>query len=75
MTALLVATIACIAANGFIAVADYLKAGFVLQNSSEVHVPERALPYLATLKLAGAIGLVAGLAVLHGSVSPRPSGW
>lgn len=64
MTALLVATIVCIVANGFIAVADYLKAGFVLKNSSEVHLPERALPYLATLKLAGAIGLGVGLAAV-----------
>jgi hypothetical protein len=30
-----------------------------------VHVPESALPHLATLKLAGAIGLVAGLTVTH----------
>ncbi|SOD60344.1 DoxX-like family protein [Streptomyces zhaozhouensis] len=60
-TVLLVATLLCVLANASIAVADYARAGFVLQNSAEVHVPERALPYLATLKLAGAVGLVAGL--------------
>ncbi|MFI6346632.1 DoxX family protein [Streptomyces sp. NPDC050560] len=60
-TALLVATIVCIAANASIAVADYAGAGFVRKNSAEVHVPESALPYLATLKLAGAAGLVVGL--------------
>lgn len=59
--ALISATIVCIVANAFIAIADYVKAGFVLKNSAEVHVPLRALPYLATLKLAGAAGLVVGL--------------
>ncbi|ASR37501.1 transmembrane invasion protein [Prauserella marina] len=63
-TALLVATIGCIVANAFIAGADYLKAGFVLKNSAEVGLPARVLPYLATLKLAGAIGLVGGLTVV-----------
>lgn len=64
MTGLLVATIVSIVANGSIAVADYLKAGFVLKNSGEVHLPEWTLPYLATVKLAGAIGLVVGLAAM-----------
>lgn len=60
-TALLVATLACIVANAGIAIADYLPAAFVLKNSAEVHVPARAVPYLATLKLAGAVGLTIGL--------------
>ncbi len=60
-TALLVATIASVAANAAIAVADYARAGFVLKNSAEVHVPARALPWLASLKLAGAAGLIVGL--------------
>jgi DoxX-like family len=64
-TALFVATLVCIVANAFVAAADYLRAGFVLRNSAEVHVPEGALPYLATLKLAGALGLVVGLTVMH----------
>ncbi len=63
-TALFVVTIVCIVANTFIAVADFLEASFVVKNSAEVHVPARALPYLATLKLAGAIGLVVGLTVV-----------
>ena len=63
--ALFIATLVCIVANVFVAVADYVKAGFVLKNSAEVHVPESVLPYLATLKLAGAIGLVAGLTVMR----------
>lgn len=57
---LLVATIVCIVATAFIAIADYCRAGFVLKNSAEVHVPVEALPYLATLKLSGAVGLVVG---------------
>lgn len=64
-TALFIATLVCIVANVFVAVADYAKAGFVLKNSAEVRVPESALPYLATLKLAGATGLVIGFTVMH----------
>ncbi|WP_407565445.1 DoxX family protein [Streptomyces sp. 184] len=62
MSVLFAAVVACIAANTFIAVADYAGAGFVLENSAAVRTPARALPYLATLKLAGAAGLVVGLA-------------
>lgn len=64
MPALFVATIVSVVANAFVAVADYAKAGFVLKNSAEVHVPASALPYLATLKLAGAVGLVVGMTVV-----------
>ncbi|WDV34366.1 DoxX family protein [Streptomyces sp. AD16] len=63
MAALFTATVLSIMANACIAVADYVKAGFVLKNSAEVHVPVSALPYLATSKLAGAAGLVVGLTV------------
>ncbi len=44
-----------------IAVADLGPAGVVLANSAEVGVPRSWLPALAALKLAGALGLVAGL--------------
>lgn len=60
---LFVATIACVVANAFIACADYLGAAFVVKNSAEVNVPVGALPWLATLKLAGAMGLLAGFVV------------
>ncbi|MET7370689.1 DoxX family protein [Streptomyces sp. NPDC005566] len=63
-TALLVLTVLCIVANAFIATADYAKAGFVVKNSAEVHLPVKVLPPLATSKLAGAVGLVIGLAWL-----------
>ncbi|GAA5060464.1 DoxX family protein [Nocardia callitridis] len=61
MSALLIATIACVVANASIAVVDYTRAEFVVTNSAQVHVPAWAVPYLATVKLAGAIGLVVGL--------------
>ncbi|MCX5142004.1 DoxX family protein [Streptomyces sp. NBC_00338] len=61
MILLTVATVACVVANAFIAIADYARAPFVLANSAGVGVPPAAVPYLATLKLAGAVGLVVGL--------------
>ncbi len=59
--ALMIATVTCAAANALVAVADYARASFVLANSAEVRLPPATLPYLATLKLAGATGLVVGL--------------
>jgi len=44
-----------------IAVADFIPARFVLANSAEVGVPRSWLPALGAAKLAGAIGLVAGV--------------
>ncbi|GAB17355.1 hypothetical protein GOEFS_028_00190 [Gordonia effusa NBRC 100432] len=63
MTILLVVTIVCIVSTALIALPDYMPAKFVLKNSSEVGVPAAALPYLATLKLLGAAGLLVGLTV------------
>ncbi|MEV3890914.1 DoxX family protein [Streptomyces anulatus] len=60
-TVLLIATVICAVANASDAVASYTRAPFVLANSAEVRVPPAALPYLATLKLAGAVGLLIGL--------------
>ncbi|MFC0599041.1 DoxX family protein [Streptomyces palmae] len=60
-TACLVITCAAIAAHAGIAVADLLKARFVLANSAEVGVPASWLPWLAALKAAGAGGLLLGL--------------
>lgn len=48
-------------ANVGIAIADYARADFVLANSAEVGVPRSWLPLLATVKVAGAVGLVVGL--------------
>lgn len=54
-------TIACVIANAGVSVADFSRAQFVLTNSAEVGVAPRWIPYLAGLKLAGAVGLLAGL--------------
>lgn len=56
-----VVTAVTVAVTAGIAVADYVPAKFVLANSAQVGVPSSWLPMLGTLKLAGAIGLVAGL--------------
>ncbi|WP_030751320.1 DoxX family protein [Streptomyces sp. NRRL F-5135] len=60
-TAYVVVTVTTILANAAIAVADVLRAEFVLANSAEVHVPVTWLPWLAALKAAGAVGLLIGL--------------
>ncbi|MFE2019824.1 DoxX family protein [Streptomyces sp. NPDC059499] len=62
---LIIATVGCVVANVFIAIADYARAPFVLANSAEVRLPSAAVPYLATLKLAGAAGLLMGLLGVH----------
>lgn len=64
-TVLIIATVACVVANAFIAIADYARAPFVLANNAEVRLPPAALPFLATLKLAGAVGLLIGLLGVH----------
>ncbi|MGW4497118.1 DoxX family protein [Micromonospora sp. NPDC004336] len=62
LTTLTIVTALCIAANAFIVVADLAKARFVLANSAEVGLRPTAIPYLAALKGAGAVGLAIGLA-------------
>jgi hypothetical protein len=63
--AYLVVTVCTILANAGIAVADFAKADAVLANSAEVGVPRSWLPLLATLKAAGAAGLLLGLLGAH----------
>ncbi|MEU9640508.1 DoxX family protein [Streptomyces sp. NPDC048188] len=60
-TAYVVVGVTAIVADAGIAVADLLRARFVLANSAEVGVPPSWLPWLAGLKAAGAAGLLAGL--------------
>ncbi|MFJ9583708.1 DoxX family protein [Streptomyces acidicola] len=60
-TAYAIITVTAILANAGIAVADLLKAEFVLANSAEVGLPQSWLPWLAALKGAGAAGLLLGL--------------
>jgi hypothetical protein len=59
--AYVVVTAVTIAINAGIAAADFAKAGFVRANAAEVGTPAHWLPYLATLKAAGACGLLLGL--------------
>ncbi|MFI1730353.1 DoxX family protein [Streptomyces acidicola] len=60
-TAYAIITVTAILANAGIAVADLVKAKFVLANSAEVGVPQSWLPWLAAPKAAGAAGLLLGL--------------
>lgn len=60
-TVYVVVTVLTIVANAGIAVADFLRAEFVLANSTEVDVPTSWLPGLGALKAAGAVGLLLGL--------------
>ncbi|OLT39969.1 transmembrane invasion protein [Saccharomonospora sp. CUA-673] len=59
---LLVATIGCVAVNGFEVVAKLLRAPFVVQNCAAVGIDRRWLPHLAAVEGAGVVGLVLGLA-------------
>lgn len=59
---LLVTTVLCVIANGFEVVAKAMKAQFVMQNSGEVGLAPRWIPYLAVVEGAGVVGLIIGLA-------------
>jgi hypothetical protein len=59
--ALVVVTLAAVAANASIAAADLARTRFVLDNAASVGVPESWITPLALLKLAGAAGLLLGL--------------
>ncbi|MFF4774722.1 DoxX family protein [Microtetraspora fusca] len=59
--AYVIVTVVTIAANAGIAVADFSRARAVLANSAAVGVPPSWIPLLATLKAAGAAGLLLGL--------------
>jgi DoxX-like protein len=54
-------TVAAIIANGFMAVADFARARFVLDNSAAVGVPVSWVIPLGLAKAAGAVGLLLGL--------------
>ncbi len=60
-TALVAVTVTTAVITAAIAIADFIPARFVLANSAEVGVPRSWLPALGAAKLAGALGLVAGL--------------
>ncbi|TQM83093.1 DoxX-like protein [Saccharothrix saharensis] len=60
-TAYVVVAALAVLANAGIAVADLVKADFVLANSAAVRVPPSWLPVLGAVKGAGAVGLLLGL--------------
>ncbi|MEW2521552.1 DoxX family protein [Actinacidiphila alni] len=57
-----IVTLVTVLATGAEAVACFARAAFVVGNSAEVGVPPAWLPRLAALKIAGAAGLLLGLA-------------
>lgn len=59
----LVLTIVTAAANLAAALADFLRAGWILDNMTSYGVPRSWLPALGAAKAAGGVGLLAGLAV------------
>ncbi|MGK5627894.1 DoxX family protein [Streptomyces sp. URMC 123] len=56
-----VVTVITVTANAAVAVADLMRARFVLANSAEVGIARSWIPWLAALKAAGAAGLLLGL--------------
>ncbi len=58
---LLAVTVGCVLANAAEVVAKAVRAQFVMQNSTEVGVAPKWIPYLAVIEGAGVAGLVAGL--------------
>jgi hypothetical protein len=60
MATVVVTAITAIVTGG-VAVADFVPAKFVLANSAEVGVPRTWIRPLGATKLAGAVGLIAGL--------------
>jgi DoxX-like family len=51
------------AANGYAAAMDFLRPAWLIENMTRVRVPRSMLGPLALLKLAGAVGLLIGIAV------------
>jgi hypothetical protein len=60
-TAYIVVTVLAVVANVWAALADLVRAKFVLATSASVGVPESWLVPLGLAKAAGAVGLVLGL--------------
>ncbi|MFW5417825.1 DoxX family protein [Nocardiopsis sp. CNT-189] len=62
-TAYVVAAVATAAANAAAAIADFARSGWILGNMTAYGVPHSWLYPLGAAKAAGAVGLLAGLAV------------
>jgi hypothetical protein len=63
LTAYLTVGVLTAAANGFAAAMDFVRPGWLIENMTRVGVERRALGPLAVLKIAGALGLLIGIAV------------
>lgn len=55
-------TLLAIAMSTFFAAVDFMRCAFVLNNMAKLGLPARLLPVLGSLKAAGAVGLMLGLA-------------
>jgi hypothetical protein len=62
MDVFVVLTLVTAAINLWAAIADFMRARFVLGNAAELDLPLSWLPALGALKAAGAAGLLLGLA-------------
>ena len=60
-TAYVVVTLMAVAASAFVAVANFMRLGFVLTTAARVKVPESWITVLGTLNAAAALGLLLGL--------------
>ena len=60
-TAYVVVTLMAIAASTFVAIANFMRAKFVLTTAARVRVPESWITTLGTLNAAAALGLLLGL--------------
>lgn len=61
--AYVVVTVAAAAANGYAATMDATRPAWLLDNMARLHVPRTQLGALGVAKAAGAVGLLAGIAV------------
>jgi hypothetical protein len=62
-TAYIIVTVLAAAAYTYAAIADFTRAGWILDNMTRYGVPHSWLSALGALKAAGALGLIAGIAV------------
>lgn len=61
--AYVIVTIVAAAANVYAATNDFTRPQWLLANMTKLGVPESGLPILGALKLAGALGLLAGIGI------------
>jgi hypothetical protein len=62
-TAYLIVTVLAAAANLYAGIADFTRPAWLMSNIRRLEIGERWLPMLGVLKMLGAAGLLAGIAV------------